>query len=553
MKKGYVSYAFTAIFFIVSMIFIFNYKQTYFGLVFGLIQFAFFFFLMFFISGQWLRSLNFASIVMFILFMINRLSLYFYRKTLFANDFLVYFNYENWDILTDFKEIFLAVFAMLIMIGFGVFAYSRHKRSNFKFRLTGLFIAIALVLINTKLANTDSVKNAWIKTFPELKATYMNLSMTIGDSASLKYNSPSFANSYQLFQDKLNLISDYNGSNLKPNLVLWLQESTIDASFYKGELAQPDMFKGDFKFKTLNRVHTFGGRTWKSEFEVLTGLSPDEFNENSSLIFQYAAPHIKYSLPKILKEQGYYTIALNPYPGSAYNSKNAYKNFGIDEYVHPSELQCEGAGNKIKKLKHITSLQMGKCAQKVFEKYKDKQPLFIYMLTINEHAPYDRADKIEFNLDKFYKKPQALKLTDYYKRQLELSKATTDFDSFMQSTDRPYIFAYFGDHQGNMGLSENDVRLNFNDPLVITGFYVKGSPDIESIKSDFNELGELSLMPSVLLELMQIRPNEFFKAHYAMRKICGNVDDCKDKELVKSYKSYLYDYLKDASENLENK
>ena len=123
----------------------------------------------------------------------------------------------------------------------------------------------------------------------------------------------------------------------------------------------------------------------------------------------------------------------------------------------------------------------------------------------------------------------------------------------MQSTDRPYIFAYFGDHQGNMGLSENDVRLNFNDPLVITGFYVKGSPDIESIKSDFNELGELSLMPSVLLELMQIRPNEFFKAHYAMRKICGNVDDCKDKELVKSYKSYLYDYLKDASENLENK
>ena len=60
-------------------------------------------------------------------------------------------------------------------------------------------------------------------------------------------------------------------------------------------------------------------------------------------------------------------------------------------------------------------------------------------------------------------------------------------------------------------------------------------------------LSELSLMPSVLLELGQIKPNEFFKANYTMRKICNKVDDCEDKELLESYKSYLYDYLNAAN------
>ncbi|QCD52421.1 sulfatase-like hydrolase/transferase [Campylobacter sp. RM16192] len=548
MKKKYISYCLTAIFFIVSMIFILNYKETVFAMFFGLLQFMILFFTMLSISGQWLRSLNFASIIMFVLFMINRLSLYFYRKALFANDFLVYLNYENWDILIDFKEIALAVFVIISIIVFGILAYSEHKKLNFKFRIASLSIIAILLFTHNQLTTSEKVKNAWLNTFPELKATYMNISMTIGKGTELKYTSPTFENSYHIFKEKLQSVSEYKYSNLKPNIILWLAESTIDASFYKGGLSQPDMFKGDFKFKTMNRVHTFGGKTWKSEFEVLTGLSPDEFSANSSLVFQYVAPHIEYSLPKILKDHGYYNVALNPYPGSAYNSKNAYDNFGIDEYVHPSQLGCDGAGNKIKKLKNISSIQMGDCVKKLFEKYKDKQPLFIYMLTIDEHAPYNRAKKVDFDLEKFYNSSQSLKLTDYYQRQLRLSKAVISFDDFMKETNHPYIFAYFGDHQGNMGLNSNDLNLNFKDPMTVTGFYVKASNDIDNINSNFEyDLGELSLMPSVLLELAQIKPNEFFKANYAMRKICGNVDDCKDKNLIKSYKSYIYDYLKAAS------
>ncbi|MGP1484680.1 MAG: hypothetical protein ACTTJC_01045 [Campylobacter sp.] len=104
---------------------------------------------------------------------------------------------------------------------------------------------------------------------------------------------------------------------------------------------------------------------------------------------------------------------------------------------------------------------------------------------------------------------------------MQLSKAVVDFNDFMLGTNRPYIFAYFGDHQGNMGLKDNDVKFNnFNEPLYITGFYAKGSSEIKQINNDLMDLSELSLMPSVLLQLAQIKPNEFFKANYAIRKIC---------------------------------
>lgn len=91
-----------------------------------------------------------------------------------------------------------------------------------------------------------------------------------------------------------------------------------------------------------------------------------------------------------------------------------------------------------------------------------------------------------------------------------------------------------------MGLNDNDVKFNnFNEPLYITGFYAKGSSEIKEINNDLMDLSELSLMPSVLLQLAQIKPNEFFKANYAIRKICKKVEDHEDKDLLTSYKSYF--------------
>lgn len=542
-----VLYFFTFICFVFAMTIITRYKVTIYAVIFSTLHFLIFYNFMFAISGQWIRSLNFASIIIICIYYTSRLTHHYYKKPLFASDFIVFFDKNNWNTLLELKELIPIIILYIVVIAFGIFGYSYTPKTSIELRLLSLIFLIYFIYINNYLSSRENVIKKWFKTFPDAKEINMNLSMSL---KNMKYKTPNFGSSYLYFKNILEQTAEYKISDLKPNLVLWLQESTIDASLYKGNLPQTDMFKGDFKFSKLNRVHTYGGDTFKSEFEIFTGLNANDFVINSSLVFYNTTSHLKYSLPKILKEQGYFTVALNPLTPSFANTGQAYKDLGFDVYLYPYEL---GYSQQMKNLWRIPTSDLSECLKKIYTKFQDKQPIFIYMTTINEHAPYNKATISDFDLDKFYSKSNALTLTDYYQRQIKLSNAAIDFDKFMENTNHPYVFAYFGDHQASLGLSNDDLKLEFENKLFVTGFYVKGSPDIEPIKSYFNELGELSLMPSVLLELMQIRPNEFFKAHYVMRKICGNVDDCKDKELVKSYKSYLYDYLKDASENLENK
>ncbi|MBQ6223573.1 MAG: hypothetical protein IJJ58_00180, partial [Campylobacter sp.] len=88
---------------------------------------------------------------------------------------------------------------------------------------------------------------------------------------------------------------------------------------------------------------------------------------------------------------------------------------------------------------------------------------------------------------------------------------------------------------------ENDFIYDHKKPFEITNFVVRGSKGIKKIENP--NLSELGLMGGVLLELMQISPDEFFKANFAMRKFCDGIDDCADKNLSKSYKSYIFDDL----------
>ena len=324
-------------------------------------------------------------------------------------------------------------------------------------------------------------------------------------------------------------------------MVLWLSESTVDASLIKGNLAQLSMFanQNNTKFNSLIRVHTYGGATFKSEFEVLGGLSPNDFGLYAPLVFDSVVKHTKYSLPKILKQNGYKTIVLNPFVPENYNAGVAYRQLGFDEQYHPSDL---GYGSQKKNLWHITSQDMANLVKKLLE--KSQEPVFIYVLSMKEHGPYNKEKEVGFELDKFYDKKVALQISDYYKRQIELNEAIESLDKYLQESQKEYVFAYFGDHQGVLGLKEEDFIYEYEKPFDITNFVVRGSKNIKKIENP--NLSELGLMSSVLLELMQVSPDEFFRANYAMRELCSVVDDCVDENLSKAYKSYLFDYLEVA-------
>ena len=537
-----ISFIFTCILLLLCIGLI-QHQRIIYGSLFGVIQFSILFFLMFAISGKLFKSLNFSAVVLLLLFLTNRLSFHYFKKPLFLSDFIVFSNPDNWDTILQYKELILVILIYLILLSFAIFAYSKNaKKYSFKVRISSIIILILLLISHQNLITQQKIKDSWLSTFPDLKDTFFNFSMSLGN---ISYESPQFGNHFDYFKTQLAQIAPYPTSQLKPNLILWLNESTVDASLFQGNLPQNSMFatQANTKFNSLIRVHTFGGGTYKSEYEALSGLSPDDFGIYSSLVFYSVAKHTHFSLPKILKEQGYKTVVLNPFMPNNYNAGEAYKYLGFDEHYHPTDL---GFAAKRTNLWRISSIDMANLIKKIFD--ESDKPVFIYVLSMKEHGPYDQAKQVDFGLEQIYDNKTALQTTDYYQRQIELNQAVEDLDQFLLNSQKEYVLAYFGDHQPSLGLQTNHLNIPHNDPFKITNFTVRGSKNITPIKSP--TLSELNLMPSVLLELMQISPNSFFQANYAMRKLCenngGGVDDCQDKTLAQSYKSYVYDYLKAA-------
>lgn len=121
----------------------------------------------------------------------------------------------------------------------------------------------------------------WSQTLPKGRGTVTNLVMS---AQNAKYKSPHFVGDSSYFEQKAANISLANNAQTeKPDIVLLLQESTVNPTVYDlpagTKLPELFMFQQDANLVAHSpmRVQTFGGGTWLSEFSALTGLNSDDF------------------------------------------------------------------------------------------------------------------------------------------------------------------------------------------------------------------------------------------------------------------------------------
>lgn len=508
--------------------------------LFSLSYFVIFYSLMAFLTAKPWKALNAAAIFYIVLYLIHRTKLHFYKEPLFFSDIYVMLDPNNWDTVFHYKEAWFLVFFLLLLF-FAFFSYRKSLKLGKTFRLLSLAIFCLAILLNIFLAHNDKVKKIWLNTFPAAKETFMNLTMSSVAVNFSKMNYEKVAGFAEKIKEEKFL---EQSSDKKPNIVIWLQESTLDASYLSSKLPQAEMFKQseNLKASSLLRVHTFGGATYKSEFGLLAGLNPNYFNEFANTVFYKVVEHLRFSLGDILKKNSYKTIVLSPFNKGSYNGGQAYKALGIDEYYQPQDFGYKA--DKTKNLWHISSQEMAYYSEKVLEKYKDsKEPIFLYVLTMAEHGPYDEKYKSSHNLDEEFSPAKAGMLSDYFDRQEKLSKAVLSLDAYLKKTYPSYLFLYFGDHQANMDkLTIKEGKVNFSPRDFLTQVFVRGSSNIKKV--ELSEITDISLVGGLLLELAELAPNDFYKANIRMRKLCnGLVDDCKDEALKESYFSYIFNDL----------
>ena len=553
---------FLSLFFIATVIFIVNshYRWTYF---FAIALFVLLFSSMFAITGQWQRGLNFASVLFVVLMLFHRMKIHYYKQPLLISDFWLVTDWRNWETLLHYKGAIFGVLGLLGLLGYAVFGWSDVETASTGFRVFAAILAATSFGLMWHYSKDPDATKVWLDSLPDDgRDVFLNLPMSC---RGVFFKVPEFEGNSQKFKEKMTALLNEKAESKtesaekpgaeKPDIVVCLQESTLNPHQFDfdAETIPPfSMFnkQEDTAFVSPLRVHTVGGATWKSEFAFLAGVPSTDFGALASGVFYSVVPHLQTGFIKNLREQGYFCVALSPFTKGNYNAKPAYDHFGFDLMLQPQDLGYPASISK--NLWHISSEEMMYYTKLILQKQHPslenvQQPMFVYVLTMKEHGPYNTNMPNHFNLASKRLGGKAIScLNDYIDRIDSLNEAIEGLNNYLRSRETPYVFGYFGDHQVAFDNQLPPKKGNFANPDYVTQFVVRTNRKTDFVQQQ--DFLDLAFVGGVLLDVAGLSPkDDFMRANIAMRQLSqGKLEDAADMDLVNSYRNYLYQDLKIA-------
>ena len=557
-----ISSIFLSLFFIATVIFIVNshYRWTYF---FAIALFVLLFSTMFAITGQWQRGLNFASVLFVVLMLFHRMKIHYYKQPLLISDFWLVTDWRNWETLLHYKGAIFGVLGLLGLLGYAVFGWSDVEAASTGFRVFAAILAATSFGLMWHYSKDPDATKVWLDSLPDDgRDVFLNLPMSC---RGIFFKVPEFEGNSQKFKEKMTALLNEKAESKtesaekpdaeKPDIVVCLQESTLNPHQFDfdAETIPPfSMFnkQEDTAFVSPLRVHTVGGATWKSEFAFLAGVPSTDFGALASGVFYSVVPHLQTGFIKNLREQGYFCVALSPFTKGNYNAKPAYDHFGFDLMLQPQDLGYPASISK--NLWHISSEEMMYYTKLILQKQHPslenvQQPMFVYVLTMKEHGPYNTNMPNHFNLASKRLGGKAIScLNDYIDRIDSLNEAIEGLNDYLKSRETPYVFGYFGDHQVAFDNQLPPKKGNFANPDYVTQFVVRTNRKTDFVQQQ--DFLDLAFVGGVLLDVAGLSPkDDFMRANIAMRQLSqGKLEDAADMDLVNSYRNYLYQDLKIA-------
>ncbi|MDR0218291.1 MAG: sulfatase-like hydrolase/transferase [Enterobacteriaceae bacterium] len=544
MKKKIISGVYLGMLLIASLIIVFEKITNIYPVLISVGVFSVLFGLTFLLSARWLFSAVLTGTLFIIIKFLNQIKIHYYKDSLMFSDLNIMLDPANQGTLGHYWLAGLAVVAMLVWLIFNMFLSWKQAKSvrGIKWR------ALSLVLIAAGVWDVNMTINAyhneWQASLPKGPGTMSNMVMSARDA---QYQPPQFGTSADYFLQQAKRVTlPEPQSAIKPDIVVLLQESTVNPNIYQlpADTLLPPlfMFQHDAEARAQSplRVQTFGGGTWLSEFSVLTGLSTDDFVPRKNSVFYFVVDHLPNSLFRAMKANGYYTVVLTPFNKSAYHAGYAYQKLGVDRIIQPQELGYPASIDD--NLWQIKTEEVLSYVKTILAKETDK-PIFIYALTMYEHGPYDESHSDDYKLAGKLKDSSAVGKFSHYMEKLTTSDpAIKAFSEFVAKRDKPTVFLYFGDHQPSIRFREYSSSLP--DPAHLTQFTLRDNLKQGAPITTTGRLTDISFLGGMILERARLAAPPFYQANIKMRHLCGGeLDDCQDKALVESYKHYIYQQL----------
>ncbi len=253
-----------------------------------------------------------------------------------------------------------------------------------------------------------------------------------------------------------------------------MQSVAMNTSFY-GQEVTPN----------LNRIASEGIYFSNFYSQVSVGTSSDaEFTFNTSLlpvnngtVFISYFDRYYYTLPKMLKEQGYTTVSMHGNNGSFWNRSVMHKNLGYDKFYSKSDFDIDeeiGLGLSDKSF-------FRQATEKLVEIDKKEGPFYATLIMLTNHTPFDEVDKYgEFPVTMDYEtvdeNGNTIKATANYLEGTTLGNyfksahyADSAIGELMTRLDEAgllddTILIFYGDHDAKISKKEYNFMYNY-DPV----------------------------------------------------------------------------------------
>ncbi len=315
------------------------------------------------------------------------------------------------------------------------------------------------------------------------------------------------------------LAKEMSEASVKPDIFVWVNESTFDPRYLKLDCPGMTSFKmfqdhpANVASGLLN-VHTFGGRTWMSEFGFFAGIPPLIFGPGGSCSPYTLVPRLKESLGTHLRSRGYRTVILNPVSGRFMDSIATYEHYGMDEFYDPKDL-----GYPDPESWHIPDDFFEEQAIRILQNHKGPMPLFLVVLTMGNHGPHGRKNRTETPDCLSTKLPgkSARQLDDYLERLQKTDTAVESLTRFIMTRHRPTIFLYFGDHLPAFTDEMSDALFDAERGVdkMKTTFHIRTNYRVEH--PVLPHILDISFLAGVVLDVARLNDSPFFRSNAFMR------------------------------------
>ena len=199
-------------------------------------------------------------------------------------------------------------------------------------------------------------------------------------------------------------------------------------------------------------VDAIGGGTAWTEFSILTGLTPTDLT--------FGVPPYDFvrtdadSLARQLEGLGYHTAMLHPGHPWFYNRQNVFAYFGFDEVLFEQAFcyTAEVRGHYISEAAAFDLM----IANIEHHLETSDQPLFQFLITIQNHSPYSRKfypdgpHPQNFHTDLNLTEDERDIMANYFTGMIDADIQLMRLVAFMQASHEPFVLVYYSDHMPSL-------------------------------------------------------------------------------------------------------